>query len=89
MPIAEDGKQICDACGKNIDEELGGCMCPLCGRLYCNECEPDSEILNVLVNPDGPDYKKYQEMCKFCYVKWRKKNAKPGSLDKYLRVCTR
>jgi hypothetical protein len=88
MPITKEGKQICDGCGKNIDEQLGGCQCPLCGRLYCNECEPDSEIRNVLVRPDGPDYKKYQEMCKICYIKWQKKNRKPGTLDGYLQTET-
>jgi len=84
MPITNNGKQICDGCGKNIDEQLGGEMCPLCERLYCSECEPDNEVRDVLVNPEGPDYKKYQPMCKTCRDVWQKKTRGPVTLDGYL-----
>jgi hypothetical protein len=86
MPITNEGKQICDGCGKNIDEQLGGCQCPFCERLFCSECEAKAEIIDVLVNPHGPDYKKYELMCKICYRRWKEKNAKPGTLDGYLQT---
>jgi predicted RNA-binding Zn-ribbon protein involved in translation (DUF1610 family) len=86
MPLTKDGKQICDGCGKNIDEQLGGYYCPVCGRLYCNECEPDHELVRIQVRENGPDYKKFTDMCPTCALEWRKKNAKVGTLDGYLQA---
>jgi len=80
MPITNEGKQICDGCGKNIDEQLGGDMCPECGRLYCSECEPDNEIRYVVVHPEAHG----RSMCKICREAWQKKARGPVTLDGYL-----
>lgn len=82
--IEHDGKIKCDGCGKDVTEQMGGYICPTCGRVYCSECEPDYELRRIQVRENGPDYKKYEDMCPTCALEWRKKNAKPMTLDGYL-----
>lgn len=62
----------CSVCQKGIKDEFGGYMCPVCGRIICNDCALEHPLqLDVIVRPKGPEYLKKTDMCKFCYDKWR------------------
>ncbi len=95
MPVTETGKMICDGCGKDIDEQLGGYQCPVCQGLYCTECEPDYPFHNVEVDPHAKRKSdQFQDMCEKCYRTWLQGTKKMGvktietKLDGYFQTQT-
>lgn len=66
MPITSDGRYICDPCGAEIEDQRSGTFCPICSRIFCLECNADNPIVKVEVNKKGPDYKRYEYMCREC-----------------------
>ena len=83
MPITNDGKQICDGCGKNIDEQLGGYLCPRCGKLYCSECEIEHPLKTITLNEKtGAIW----DVCADCVLAWERARAQKtgkATLDGY------
>ena len=63
-------KFLCSVCGRKFPESEGGVQCPLCQRIFCVNCMADYPIRKVEVRKKGPDYKRYQYMCKLCEDHW-------------------
>lgn len=57
---------VCSICGLRFEEHEGGAQCPTCGRIFCLSCTGDYPITKVEVMPNGPDYKRWEAMCKIC-----------------------
>ncbi len=82
---------LCDICNKTIPDEFSGLQCQTCGRIFCITCTVDYPIQEVEVNPKGPEYKRYQDMCSICLAKWRRihpdaPRTKQVNLDGYIQT---